>query len=315
MTVRYYRWDDASAPTLNNAAGSLVTLLDAVLVNGYGSKAAAGWAIAFTGTNKRVYRAATGVRPYIRFDDSVTGAAQGIRLAETMTDVDTITVNPTPTAAQAASGCFVYKSADSTNRPWVIAASGTAFVLYVGHDNTTAQGLASTTTKGVYFFGDFFSYLPGDAFNSVVIANTSNASPASGGIPMASIRTDALALAGHYLLRATDQTTLSVQFSKACDQRVTSATSFGNSATALTYPDPVTAGMLLSPIYVTQPSGTQVRGRLPGLWGVFHNLPGSPGDTFSGAGALSGKTFLLLDSANVSGTRCRIALEISDTWS
>lgn len=42
MTVRVYRWDDASAPTLTGQLGSLITLLDAVLVNGYGSKTAAG---------------------------------------------------------------------------------------------------------------------------------------------------------------------------------------------------------------------------------------------------------------------------------
>jgi len=38
-TVVYYSSTDAGAPTLNNAAGSLINLLDAVLVNGYGTKA------------------------------------------------------------------------------------------------------------------------------------------------------------------------------------------------------------------------------------------------------------------------------------
>lgn len=31
MTVRVYRWDDASAPTLTGQLGSFITLLDAVL--------------------------------------------------------------------------------------------------------------------------------------------------------------------------------------------------------------------------------------------------------------------------------------------
>lgn len=311
MTVRYYRWDDTSAPTLNNAAGSLVTLLDAVLVNGYGSQTAAGWAIAFTGTNKRVYRAASGVRPYIRFDDNVTGHARGVRMAEAMTDVDTITSNPCPTVAQASdTATIVYRSADANNRPWVIAASETAFCLYIGHDNTTAQGLASTTVKSTYFFGEFFSYLPGDAFNALIICNT-----VAQGLACSTntISQSGAAVPGTYALRAVDQTTLSVAYSRNVDYRTSAPTSFGAGGSA--YPDPITGGMLLSPIYVTQGSGALTRGKLPGWWAVLHNLPGSPGDTFAGTGALAGKTFLLLDSSYGSGTRARIALEISDTWS
>src|SRR6267142_3788080 len=34
---------DASAPVLSGSAGALLTVLDAILVNGYGSKSAAGW--------------------------------------------------------------------------------------------------------------------------------------------------------------------------------------------------------------------------------------------------------------------------------
>lgn len=37
-TVVYYSSTDAGAPTLNNAAGSMIGLLDAILVNGYGTK-------------------------------------------------------------------------------------------------------------------------------------------------------------------------------------------------------------------------------------------------------------------------------------
>lgn len=37
-TVVYYSSTDAGAPTLNNAAGSMISVLDACLVNGYGSK-------------------------------------------------------------------------------------------------------------------------------------------------------------------------------------------------------------------------------------------------------------------------------------
>ena len=75
-TVNIYRSTDASAPTLEGVNGSLVALLDACLVNGYGSQSAAGWTIAYTTTNKRVYRNSTtdGTGFYLNVDDSGSGS-------------------------------------------------------------------------------------------------------------------------------------------------------------------------------------------------------------------------------------------------
>ena len=56
MGVTVYRFDDAGAPTLSAAAGALISVLDACLVNGYGAKPAAGWTKAFSGTNQAAYR-------------------------------------------------------------------------------------------------------------------------------------------------------------------------------------------------------------------------------------------------------------------
>jgi hypothetical protein len=53
MTVRIYRSTDGSAPVLTGQAGKLTDLLDAILVNGYGSKTAAGWTI-----NQRIWNVA-----------------------------------------------------------------------------------------------------------------------------------------------------------------------------------------------------------------------------------------------------------------
>ena len=51
MTVRIYKSTDSGAPTLTGQAFSLISLLLACLVDGYGSKAAAGWTKPYTGTN------------------------------------------------------------------------------------------------------------------------------------------------------------------------------------------------------------------------------------------------------------------------
>ena len=82
----------------------------------------------------------------------------------------------------------------------------------------------------------------------------------------------------------------------------------------VSYPDQVSGGMLLSKVYVNDADTSyQIRGLMPGLFNPLHNLPGNPGDVFSGVGPLSGKSFILLDVPN--GTaRCRVVLETSNTW-
>ena len=57
-----FKSTDSGAPVLDGQAGSLVTLLDACLVTGYGSKTALGWAKAFTASSRGVYRAPAGSR-------------------------------------------------------------------------------------------------------------------------------------------------------------------------------------------------------------------------------------------------------------
>ncbi len=310
MTVRVYRWDDAGAPALSGTAGALVGVLDACLVSGYGAQTAAGWAIAFTGTNKRVYRAAVGTRAYLRFDDSGTTNAV-VWAAEDMTDVDTPVGGTVPTSAQAPSGLYAFKSstANTTARPWLMVADERRFHLWIGHSATTAAGLATTAYMMMYFFGDIESFLPGDAFNFLICANTSTSAAsnqyATGG--------NATGLAGgHYLLRATDQLATSVALSKQVDVRAAIGGIIG--AYDRPYPDAVTGGMQLSKVFLAETTTRHVRGAIPGLWAPVHSLPASPGDTLAGRGALAGKTLLLLDAASA-GTRGRVALEISDTWS
>lgn len=146
MTVTIYRSSDASAPGLTGQAGSLIGVLDACLVNGYGAKAAAGWAKEFSGTNLAVYRAPSGNRLRIRVNDTGTTVARVVGY-ETMTDVDT-GVNPFPTAAQVSGGLYVRKSetADST----VIVGSGRhrhCFLCTAVHQRV---GLDSRSSGGTY---------------------------------------------------------------------------------------------------------------------------------------------------------------------
>lgn len=82
---------DGSAPTLTGASyGEFDTLLQAVLVDGYGSQAGLGWSTIYTDTNKRIFQN-DGSNMFLRVDHtSATGDARSILMSayEVVSDVD-----------------------------------------------------------------------------------------------------------------------------------------------------------------------------------------------------------------------------------
>ena len=319
MTVNVYTSTDASAPNvLAGTIGTLITVLDACLVNGYGSKPAAGWTKAFSGTNKAAYKQGAGgggLQFYLRVDDSLLAVQATAVGYETMSDVDTGT-GPFPTSGQLTAGTYFPKSvsADTVVRPWMVVATNRAFYLYVHFDATDIT--ASTSYKLMAFFGDITSYKSGDQYNCMILGNYTSATATNNfANTSANLATQ---LNGHYLARSYTQTGASIPVAKIIDYMrngVSERIGAGGSA-AVPYPDPMTGGMLLAPVYVTEgiTGVATVRGVMPGLWAPLHNLPGNHYDTFSGSGVFAGQTFTLLDSTNGGNARLRVALETSDTW-
>lgn len=310
MTVRVYRWDDASAPTLTGQLGSLTTLLNACLVTGYGAKAAAGWSSPYSGTNKRVFRNGTGsTQMYLRVCHDATTDGYNARVVgyETMTGVDTGT-KPFPTTAQVSGGDYITVSdtTDSTTRPWVVVADAKRFYLWCGQDQTSANGFTSTTAKMLYFFGDVISRKAVDPYKFLIAANAT--SGYTGNYFAYNVGGLSTVVPGNYFARSYNGTGGSIAAGKQAEYGYY-AYNFGTGGPA--YPDPLTNGMNMAQIRVHE-QGVE-RGKLPGCWSPIHELPGNNGDTFTGVGALSGKTFMLLD-CSMSSTRARVAIEISDTW-
>lgn len=103
-----YKSTDPGAPLLSGQAGALAMLLDALLVDGYGSganrKPGMGWSRAFSGSNVRVFRNApiTGTGFYLRVDDTAQRSAL-LRGFATMSDID-VGTDPTPTIALKSNG-------------------------------------------------------------------------------------------------------------------------------------------------------------------------------------------------------------------
>lgn len=182
MTVRIYQSTDASAPVLTGQAGKLTDLLDAVLVNGYGSKTAAGWTINKTTTNKRGYlqnltgaNNSSGMLLYVDDTGPGAGAAKEARACgfETMSAITPTGTGQFPTAAQSTVGVgtlVIRKSttADATARPWTIVANGQSVYIFIDTGDITSPLVASFP----FIFGDFKSYKTSDPYAVIIIGRT-----------------------------------------------------------------------------------------------------------------------------------------------
>jgi hypothetical protein len=199
-----YRSDDASAPVLSGTAGSLISVFDACLVNGYGAKGAAGWTKPFTGTNKAAFLMGTGGtsrRMYLRIDDA--GVNDGVvRGYDAMTDVDTGT-EPFPTVGQVATGLYIKKSdaANATARPWIMLATPTQ-IFFLSYAQVGATLASPTNSFGELFFGEYTYYGTSFDYNVAIISNSAAGPIANSGRLFGMTATTAVAAAlGHYACR------------------------------------------------------------------------------------------------------------------
>lgn len=179
MTVRIYASTDASAPTLTGQTGSLTTLLDAILVNGYGSKTAAGWTINQTTTSKRGYKQnltgsnnSSGMLLYIDDTGSGAGGAKEARACgfETMSAITPTGTGQFPTSSQSSLGTgqlIIRKSttADATTRSWYCIANGQTIYFFVETGDVTSPLAAAFP----FCFGDFKSYRASDQYAVMII--------------------------------------------------------------------------------------------------------------------------------------------------
>lgn len=304
MTVTIYRSSDTSAPgAFNNTAGSLVAILDACLVNGYGSQLAAGWTKAFSGTNKAAYRNST-VAPstgfYLRIDDSSTTEARAVGY-ESMADVDTGT-DAFPTNTQIAGGLYLPKSATTTT--WMLIADHRCFYFFYKY--------AANAKWYGFFFGDIVSRLASDPYGCAIIGRGNTGTNTNDeNLPRAS-NTLSQVTQGHYIARNYNGTAKSVNFGKYAPL---TSTYLGTSGFA--YPNPCDSNFLMDRCsIIDDTSGASfynLRGHMPGMWNPMHNDPAADGDTFSGNGDLSGRSYLLVANVNTSSVG-RTVIETTDTW-
>ena len=317
MTQPVFRSTDASAPALTHANGSLITVLDAILVNGYGSKASLGWSKAFSGTNKAVYQQGAGSSGFqLRVDDSGANVYEAlVRGAEAFSDVDTISSGAFPTVAQYANGLFWNKATTtSATRAWVCWGDSKRFYFM-------PEVSSPVTDHGwnCHFFGDIASFKVGDSYNCMLIGRTVT-NTAAYSDPFTEVTPSAFAAIniGHYLARSYTGVGTAIQCKKFVDGRVNgSVMGLGTpNSDILQYPDPVTGALQLSRVFIAEANPYSLRGYLPGVWCVCHNVASmggmTTGVTFNGSDGLAGKAFELRKTITGGNGVSAFAIETSD---
>ena len=315
-TTTIYASTDASAPVLTGAVGSLVALLNACLVAGYGAKSGAGWTRPYNASNDSVFLSGGTNPKYLNVLDNAesAGGAKEARASgfETMSAISTGT-GQFPTTTQSATGICIRKSstADGTARPWILVATNSTFYLFIQNGDYTAPMCHG------FMFGDFNSYKAGgDAYGTIIIGKQieNDATSTNERLAYANVGINGGAITGHYVDRNYTGIGSSIAAQKYVDGSKTALTSstMGSAGAYILYPNAPDGGLMVCPVYIAQTVGGNYvqRGYLYGLWNPLHAQPLNHLDTISCSGAMAGKTLMAINVAN-SG---QVLIETSSTW-
>lgn len=303
-----------------------------------------GFATAFTGTNKRVYRSpnVAGSRPFIRVDGAQLAAypAGGskfcrVTVAENMSGIDTFvgtgkmpfdplatTKNEVRTGAAApyyygwfkwysATDRYTDESSDSGAgaRSWAVVGDDRAFYLFIAPTlNSTAHIL--------YAVGEFNSYKSGDAYNSWLWATdhyyAQNEDSGNRGS-----RTPSGYMGKRYTGNRVlkDYTGLGNSIGATNFTLQTVANGISGYNMGVPYPNGPDFSLQMHPIYIQQEQG-HIRGTLPGAFAVLHDVAGLPehGSVISNVVGYSGRKFVILSFSGDGSWLGRMAFDITGPW-
>lgn len=319
-----YSSTDASAPVLNGTAGSLITVLDAVLVNGYGAKAAAGWSQPIaTASDIACYKQGVASKAactlLVNDDGSGTPPATAARITgwRTLTTLTGVGVGsgqfPLPSQLQATGFCSVRKSAsaDAISRPWVVYADDRTFYFFMGSE---AGGV-----RRDFGFGEFYSYWGASDTNNCFIQGrvaegTSTQSAPNGGFDKMNKPSQSSGNSGAYFLDTYAGVSGSTLMSPCGDDSKAPGFIIAASGIAavgsIPAPNPSDNSYYLAYFNLLEPSWA-IRGRYRGLVHICHSLASiGDGSTFTGTGEFSGRTY---DVVNTAGAGGMVGVETSDT--
>jgi len=326
-TVTYYTSDDTSAPALNDAQGSLGSLLNKILVGSggvaYGSKASSGWTNPYSGTTGQyVFQQGGGNGFFLNLDDSAaTGTSTWARVSgyQTMSAFGTGTLQ-FPNNIQQSGGLywprFPYTAATTPSR-WACIATNKTFYFWNEGDGTNN---GSKHYQSLFFFGDANNYGSADNACTLILGETSAAVPTLTFTNIATLTT--IIYAASNFLGALDGSG-SVTQGWHSDYWLNGASAnVGNGGVA--YPNPEDTGLYVKPIWLTEVNAgqNQLRALMPGIWNNCHaasnftqtavntaNFGGNSGDQVG-----SSRSFTILLLGSTAANYGSIVFETSNTW-
>ena len=307
MAVTVYRSDDVGAPTLTVADGNMITLLDAVLVNGYGAKPAAGWTKEFSGTNQAIYRnsaANGGMGCFFQIDDSK--ALNGSSTNQTQFAVSgatNMTGFDAHTETFGLADVNLMTKGYSTNvtqvQSWIIVADEHTVIIFSRLDsNVNAVTISPSDTYIPYTFGDYCGGIASQQSTSCIAG-------------MPSYTTASTSLTGSYYIDVHKNEDGSYPSSGRRSKAFLGATATHTSLIVNAYPDKYKGKHVIQALGFLGQQTYQLSGLFRGIHCVrTKDTTGlQTGDTFTE----NGKDFLLIRALN-STFDGFIAVEVSDTW-
>jgi hypothetical protein len=320
MPTRVYKSTDPGAPTLNGQVGSLIRVLRACLVDGFGSLPPLGWSMPYTDGNNPPLRAhfrqapKTGWDQYdleVKDDGSTSLSASDPRLAEAWGwgGAAGLAGGSVAFPVRTSPGMLILKSetSNATARRWLLVGTDRSFIFVAYHLANPNNMYAA----GPWFFGDTIPIALTDTWAVALSGGTvSDASPG-----IARLSDDG------YVLRVMPYTFQGMPgpttFSRVWPAGVaTGDVTVGNGS--IVYPNGPDGRGYIDRILLTE-SG-HLRAVLPGFWVPLHNWKSAASiydwQTFDGAGDLAGRSFIVAKwgSGGTGNATVTFCIETSDTW-
>ncbi len=229
--------------------------------------APAGWLKAFSGTNTGAYKVDPALHPdstgiLCKVDDTTTTNAR-IWGYESMTDIDT-GLGEFPTTAQTPLWVVKSSTANATAKTWWVVCDSR--MVYVGVRSYATND--ADYAPGWWCFGEFDSKKTADDYRFIVSGNTGTSSPT---VPEpAKAITSTTNILHTYVARSYTALGGGVK-----TQNLTWPSSYGGSggtAAPLAYPNGPDYGLYLCPADIVEQSPYNLRGRLPGMLMIPHNV-------------------------------------------
>ena len=314
MAFTLYTYTDSGAPTLNGFSGSLINVLNAVLLNGYGAKPAAGWLTSSLATApyQAVYQQGSGSSGHYMFvvDNTTYSNEAYITGIRSLTTINTGSATgswqfPTYSQLGIGSGAVVCRKSNGANvtaKPWYIYADSRTMYMFVPTGDNGSSYYA-------WMFGDFYSYKSGSADNYRCMIVGRN------GINTGTNTNDSLDRINNTLSSQTQAHWASANLGGSQTSQAINVHGDGVKGNnsylygSVPFLNGSDSGMYLSPLFVVDDNST-IRGVMRGFYQILHSNPFP--DTFfvSGSGAYAGRNFQVVQPTANGGT---YFIEISDT--